>query len=473
MSAPAAIDRPETPAPAPAAASARGFGWRYTSPLLTGSTLNPINSSLIATGLVGIGVDFHKGPGTTASLISVLYLCSAVMQPTMGKLATIFGARRVFLAGVVILLLGGVVGATAPAFGFLLLARALIGVGTSAAYPTAMSLVRKRADALGTGVPSRVLGNFSIASQVTLVIGLPLGGVLAGAFGWRALFLVNVPLALFTLALTLYGVPDDSPSAARGGQSLFTAVDVPGIALFAGTIVSLLVFMSGLRQPHWWLLPAAAVLGGALVLWERRAARPLIDVRMLARNRRLLRTYLRQTLASLGTYIALYGTSQWMEGAAHYSASQVGLIMLPLSAISILVARFVSNHGWIRLPLVLTGVCLALTGVVMLGITHTSGVLVLIGMSLLFGLANGFSGFANQAALYKQCEAAEIAVASGLYRTFAYFGAIFSSSLISIAFGSATTDHGFHVIAYTICGIGGLILLMTVLDRAIPTRADR
>ena len=82
MSAPAAIDRPETPAPVPAAAPTRGFGWRYTSPLLTGSTLNPINSSLIATGLVGIGVDFHKGPGTTATLISVLYLCSAIMQPT-------------------------------------------------------------------------------------------------------------------------------------------------------------------------------------------------------------------------------------------------------------------------------------------------------------------------------------------------------------------------------------------------------
>jgi MFS family permease len=77
---------------------------------------------MIATGLVGIGLDFHKGPGTTASLISVLYLCSAVMQPTMGKLATIFGARRIFLTGVTILLIAGITGAAAPAFGFLLLA---------------------------------------------------------------------------------------------------------------------------------------------------------------------------------------------------------------------------------------------------------------------------------------------------------------------------------------------------------------
>ena len=321
-------------------------------------------------------------------------------------------------------------------------------------------------------MPSRVLGNFSIASQVTLVIGLPLGGVLAGAFGWRALFLVNVPLALFTLALTLYGVPKDAPVPDRGRQSLFTAVDVPGIALFAGTIGSILIFLAGLANPAWWLLALSVALGVALVAWERRAPKPLVDVRMLARNGRLLRTYVRQMLASLGVYIALYGTSQWMEEAAHYSASQVGLLLLPLSAISVLIARLVSDRGWVRVPLTLTGICLVLTGIVMFMITHTAGVTALIGMSLLFGLANGFSGYANQAALYTQSAAGEIAVASGLYRTFVYFGAIFSSSLIGIAFGHTATDHGLHVIAGVICTIGVLIALMAALDRAIPARAD-
>lgn len=468
--------RPEAPAPGGDAGREPGpgkpFGWRFISPLLLGSSLNPINSSMIATGLVGIGVDFHKGPGTTATLISVLYLCSAVMQPTMGKLATVFGARRVFLAGVTILMLGGVLGAAAPAFGFLVVSRALIGVGTSAAYPTAMALVRKRADELGTGVPSRVLGNFSIASQVTIVVGLPLGGVLAGAFGWRALFLVNVPLALLTLLCTLIGVPREGrPQVER--RSLATTVDVVGIALFAATIIGVLVFLSGIDQPRWWLLAAALVLAGLLIGWERRAPKPLVDVRMLARNPRVLRTYIRQTLASLGTYTALYGLSQWMEGAAHYSASQVGLILLPLSGVSVVLARMVSGKGWVKVPLVLTGACLVLTGVVMLTITHSSPVLLLIGMSLLFGFANGFSGYANQAALYLQSSAKDIAVASGLYRTFTYFGAIFSSSLIGIAFGSTATDHGLHSVAYVIAGIGALTGLMALLDRAIPRRAEQ
>jgi predicted MFS family arabinose efflux permease len=464
--------RTDTTAPT-AEAGGKPFGARFVSPLLLGSTLNPINSSMIATGLVGIGLDFHKGPATTASLISVLYLCSAVAQPTMGKLAAVFGARRVFLSGVAILLVAGVIGAAAPAFGFLLVSRALIGIGTSAAYPTAMALVRKRADEVGTGVPSRVLGNFSIASQVTIVVGLPLGGLLAGAWGWRAIFLVNVPLALVTLVFTLIGVAPDRPAAKGSRGSLFTTVDVPGIALFAGTIVSLLLFLSDLTSPTWWLVPVTVVLGAALVAWERRTPSPLVDVRMLGRNQRLLRTYVRQALVSLGTYTALYGTSQWMEESAHYSASQVGLILLPLSGVSVVVARLVSGRGWVRWPLILTGVSLVLTGAVMLLITHTSPVLVLLGMSVLFGFANGFSGYANQATLYVHSPAAEIAVASGLYRTFAYFGAIFSSSLIAIAFGHAATDAGFHAVSYVIAAIGALLLLLTVLDKHIPARADR
>ncbi|HEY5223894.1 MAG TPA: MFS transporter [Microbacteriaceae bacterium] len=463
-----------TPAKTPQAPTPRAdkpFGWRFTTPLLLGSTLNPINSSLIATGLVGIGVDFHTGPGQTASLISVLYLCSAVMQPTMGKLSTLFGPRRVFLAGIGILCVAGVIGTTAPAFGFLLVSRALIGIGTSAAYPTAMALVRKRADDLKTGVPSRTLGNFSIASQITAVIGLPLGGVLTGVFGWRALFFVNVPLALLAFVFTLVGVPADESRPRSGATQLLAALDLPGIVLFAGAITGTLLFLSELSSPAWWLAAVSAVLIVGFILWERRVGHPLIDVRMLARNAPLQRTYLRQMFTALGIYAIMYGASQWMEQSAHLGATAVGLILLPLSGASIIVARVVSTRGWIRWPLITGAIAMILAAGVMLLISRDSNVMILIGMTLLIGLTNGFSGFANQATLYVQTPAAEIAVASGLYRTFGYFGAIFSASLIGIVFGSAATDSGLHALGWVLGAIGILLAALTVFDRRIPRSA--
>ncbi|MGN6324649.1 MFS transporter [Pseudolysinimonas sp.] len=458
-------------APASAAgATSRPFPARFTVPLLLGSTLNPINSSMLATGLAGIAADFHVGPGQSAALVSVLYLCSAVAQPTMGKLAQLFGPRTVFLTGIAILFAGGVVGSIAPAFWVLLVSRALIGIGTSAAYPTGMALVRRRAETLGVGVPSRIIGSFSIAAQITVVLGLPLGGLLTGAFGWRALFLVNVPVAIVVFLFAFLGIAHDERRDDRPrGRALLAAVDIPGILLFAGATVSLLVFLSDLTAPVWWLVPVIIALTAGLILWERRAAQPLIDVRMLAANGPLQRTYLRQIVVGLGVYTGLYGISQWMEEAAGYSAVQVGLLLLPLSGVGIVLARLVSTRGWVRGPLLLGAVALMGTGVVALVTDHTASVLVLVGMTMLFGATNGLSNFANQTTLYVQSPSETFAVASGLYRTASYLGAIFSASVIGLSFGSRVSDAGFHVVAWILVGIGALALLMTAADRRIPT----
>jgi predicted MFS family arabinose efflux permease len=331
-----------------------------------------------------------------------------------------------------------------------------------------MAMVRRRADEHRMGVPSRVLGNFSIAAQITVVVGLPLGGILAGAFGWRALFFVNVPLALLVLTFTLLGVEKDPPRERGGLRSLLVSVDLPGVGLFAATVVSLLIFLSSLSSPIWWLLPVIVLAAGGLLLWERRASRPLLDVRMLARNGPLQRTYLRQTLSALVSYATLYGVSQWMEQSAGYSATQVGLILLPLSGVSIVLARIVSNRGWVRSPLLLGALAIAAAAALLLLMDARSSVWLLLLMAALLGVANGLTGFANQATLYVQSPPEEIAVASGLYRTFAYMGAIFSSSLIGITFGEAATGAGLHTLAWVMAAIGMALLVVTAADRRIP-----
>jgi predicted MFS family arabinose efflux permease len=421
--------------------------------------------------LVGIGLDLHAGPGATATLISVLYLCSAVAQPTMGKLSTIFGPRRVFLAGAGILVLAGAIGALAPGFGWLLVSRALIGVGTSAAFPTAMALARRRADDSGIGVPTRFLGNLSIAAQVTAAVGLPLGGILTGAFGWRALFFVNIPLGLLSIGLTLFGVARDGRIENRGLLGLLGRIDLPGIALFAGSVISLLLFLGELARPNWWLLGIALALGVALVLWERVSASPLIDVRMLARNRPLQRTYLRQLIVSLASYSVLYGVSQWMELGRGLSAEQVGLILLPLTVVSIVLARVISVRGWVRVPLILAGAVLMGAAALEQLVNRGTSIPSLVALTVALGLTNGFAGFANQATLYSNAPADEIAVASGLSRTALYVGAIYSASLIGIVFGARPSDAGLHTLSWAQLGLGVALLLLSVFDRRIPYRA--
>jgi hypothetical protein len=103
-------------------------------------------------------------------------------QATGGKLAEAFGPRRVFLAGILTVLAGGLVGGFGQDLTTLVVASVLIGVGTSAGYPSAMLLIRRRADAAGLDAPpGSVLGGLMIAGAATAAVGLPIGGVLVDA----------------------------------------------------------------------------------------------------------------------------------------------------------------------------------------------------------------------------------------------------------------------------------------------------
>ena len=188
--------------PPATAGQEKPFSWRFVTPLFMGAALNPVNSSIIATALVPIAAAVHVSVGRTAVLVSALYLASAIAQPTGGKLAEEFGPRRVFLAGIVTVLAGGIVGGLGNDLATLIVARVLIGVGTSAGYPSAMLLIRRRAQSAGLDAPpGGVLGGLVIAGAATVAVGLPIGGLLVAAWGWRTTFFVNVPVALITLAI--------------------------------------------------------------------------------------------------------------------------------------------------------------------------------------------------------------------------------------------------------------------------------
>ena len=96
------------------------FGFRFVSPLLIGTLLNPINSAMIATALVPIGRALHVGPSSTAWLVAGLYLAAAVGQPTMGRIADLYGPRKVSVAGLGLVLAAGLTGALAPGLGWLI-----------------------------------------------------------------------------------------------------------------------------------------------------------------------------------------------------------------------------------------------------------------------------------------------------------------------------------------------------------------
>ncbi|MGW7824822.1 MFS transporter [Streptomyces puniciscabiei] len=458
-----------------AGGAARVFCWRFTVPLLIGSALNPINSSLIATALVPIAAGLHVRVGQTAALVTGLYLASAVAQPTAGKAAQVFGPRRVFLTGIAVVAVGGTVGGLAQDLITLLISRVLIGLGTSCAYPTAMLLIRGRAHDAGLDEPpGNVLGRLQIAGTATASLGLPVGGVLVGALTWRSVFFLNVPVALIALVATLAWIPRDKPvgrdHTLRGVGS---ALDVTGILAFGATMTALLVFLYDLPVVHGYLLGIAVAAGAALALWELRAATPFLDVRLLAAHRALTRTYLRFGLTMLCVYIVLYGLTQWAEAVRGLSESASGLLLLPMTLVSAVAISPVSRRNLVRGPLIAAALMCTAGSAGVLLLTSSTWTGLVVAVTVVFGISMGAASAGNQTALYDQAPHQQLGTASGLLRTFAYMGSIASSTITGIVFHSHVTDHGLHLIAWIMVGISAALIIMTIADRALDPRTRR
>jgi MFS family permease len=444
------------------------FSWRFVSPLYVAATLNPINSSLIATALVPIAHALNVPVGQTAILVSALYLASAIAQPAAGKLAEQFGPRRVLFAGILLVLLGGIIGGVAHDIPVAAVARVLIGIGTSAGYPAAMVIIRRRATSAGLSEPpGRVLGGLSIAGTVTVAVGLPIGGVLVDAFGWRSTFLVNIPAAVIALLLTMAWVPKDERLQHRTAYEIAGRIDAGGIVLFGAAMSALLMFLLALPSTQWMALWTAITLCVALVLWELRAVTPFIDMRLLISNRALTRTYVRNALTLLAIYAVFYGLTQWLEAAHGLSPREAGLLLLPMGLGAALLSQPVSARNLVRGPLVVGAISLVVGSVAVALLTAETPVAAIVGVTVLFAIALGTAVVGNQTALYIQAPAEHVGTAAGLLRTFGYVGCVASSTVTGIIFRHNVTDSGMHLVGRLLVVVSIVVLVLTVSDHTL------
>jgi MFS family permease len=445
----------------------QAFGFTFVAPLALGSCLNPINSTMIATALVPISHGLNVSAAEAGWLIAALYLASAIAQPTMGRLADLFGPRRVLLCALTLVALSGVVGWFSTSLNLLIVARVLLGIGTSGAYPAAMRIFRIRADHLNVPPPRAAMSFLSLAAISTMAIGPLLGGILTGAFGWHSIFTVNLPLALLTAILVFIWTPRDAPQQLTIAK-LLKGLDVLGLALFGATLFGLMSFLMRLTHPMWWVLAITIVLGGALVAHSRAHTAPFFDVHMLARNTPLVITYLRACVLSTIVYAMLYGFSQWLESGAGFSSTQAGAIMLPMS-VAAGISSFVGGRTkGIRMPFVVSIGVMVLGCAALGAVTFGAPVWLIVAAAVLLGFPQGMFFVSTQAAVYIQAQAKEIGAASGLQRTASYFGAIVAASILAVVYGQSATNGRFLTLSILMAATAAVLFILTIFDRTLP-----
>ncbi|HEX6500477.1 MAG TPA: MFS transporter [Micromonosporaceae bacterium] len=441
-----------------------GFNRALIAPMILGSILNPVNSSMLAVALVPIGTTFGAPPAQTAWLVTGLYLATAVGQPVVGRLVDMYGPRRLYLAGTALVGVAGLLGALAPSLAVLVAARVLLGFGTCAAYPASMHLIRSESERTGTASPSAVLAALSVANQTIIVIGPTLGGLLIGFGGWHTIFTVNVPLAAACLVLGTRRLPRGPAGTTHAPRR---GIDAAGMVLFAALLVATMVFLMRPTPAHWYLPVLAAALGVAFTLRERRVAYPFIDLRVLAGNAPILATYARQLLTAVTSYAFLYGFTQWLEEGRGLAASAAGLVMLPMSAIAIVVTSVTGRRSQVYGKLVVGSLAQIAACAALLLTRSASPIWLLVGITVLVGVPQGLNGLANQNALYHQADPARIASSAGLLRTCGYLGALIASAATAAFFARHADTSGLHHLSLFLLVVGVLLLAATLLDRSL------
>jgi MFS family permease len=426
--------------------------------LSLGTALNPLNSSMIAVALIALQHDFALSLADVTWVITVFYIASVVGQPLMGRIVDAFGPRRTFAAGMVLVVISAVMAPLAGGFALVCVARGLMAVGTSVAFPAAVALVGPLAAQSGIGTP-RLLARVQVTNTAGAALGPVIGGILVTTAGWQAVFLVNIPLAIGGLIGVLILAPKDAPRVDVSARAVLRTLDPIGVLTFSvGVVALLVVVLGGAGGALWWLL-ALAVVGLGLFVWrELRAHIPFIDLRMLAANRALSLTYLGFTVFSALFYLAFFGLPQFLEARGGYSSAVAGLLLLPLAASTVVLAPFVARaierRGAGRVLVLGAALLVPAAALLAIGVFTTAPVWMLV-MAAAMGVPYCMASIAMTQAVQRSAPAGAVGVASGLLQATRYIGAIVATVVLGRVLGDGITPAawGLLAIAGTVIGV--------------------
>jgi EmrB/QacA subfamily drug resistance transporter len=284
------------------------------------SFLTPFLGSSINVALPMIGSEMSASAVLLGWVPTAYLLTSSVLLIPVGRAADITGRRRVFLGGIVLHTVSSLVCGIAPSFTVLLAGRVLQGVSASMMSGTGMAVLtsvfppEERGKALGINTASVYLG---------LSLGPTIGGVLTQQFGWRSIFLVNVPLGLLMVLLVMAKMKGEWTEA-RGAR-----FDSAGTVLYCIGLVALMYGFSQLPGFEGRVLCSIGLLVLILfVYWETRAASPILNVMLFRQNR----VFALSNLAAFINYGATYSISflmgLYLLNVRGFTPQQTGLVLL-------------------------------------------------------------------------------------------------------------------------------------------------
>ena len=396
-------------------------------------------------------------------VVNAYTLAFASLLLSAGALADRFGARRVFLAGFAVFTCASVACGLSGGAAMLIAARVVQGVGAALCVPSSLAL-------LGAAFPeprerAKAVSIWAGTAALALGAGPLVGGVLVDRFGWPAIFLINVPIGVAGIWLTVSHAPD---TTGRAGRRL----DLAGQSLAVIALVGLTYAVVESGRLGWGSatvvtgLAVAMVAGALFVTVEARHAQPLLPL-ALFRNAVVNVSAVTGLSLNFGYYGLMFAMSLFFQNARHDTPLETGLAFLPMTAVvtvaNIASGSLTARFGY-RLPMVVGQAVAALGYVSLVFVRVDSGALAVALPLLTVGVGVALAVPSINTAVLAHVEPSRMGIASGVLNTARQIGGALGvgvfGSLVRPELGNLA--QGLHVAAI-LAALAALSSLLSIL----------
>lgn len=380
------VGEPAVSPATPTTASARlPHRWLILAVLCAAQLVVVLDNTVLTVAVPVLTTELGASTADVQWMINAYALVLSGLLLTAGSAADRYGRRRMLLAGLVLFGLGSLAAGLSSTSGQLIAARAGMGIGGALLVTSTLAVAMQVFDGAER---SRAIGIWAATSALGFAVGPPIGGTILAHLPWGAIFLMNVPIVLVCLVVGRALIPESrDPSGGR--------LDVVG-AVLSTTGLTAVVWSIISGPDRGWasgeVLGAAAVgvlLLGLFVLWERRAADPMLDMHFF-RDRRFVGAISGVVLITFGATGALFLLTQHLQFVRGYPAWEAGLRMAPFAlSIVLLNVSGVATALIRRLGLaaaIAVGMTLLAGGLAVVTLVPSDGYGVLLGGLLVMGV---------------------------------------------------------------------------------------
>jgi EmrB/QacA subfamily drug resistance transporter len=402
------------------------------------AAMTTLDTTVVNVALPSIKAEFNAPLSSVQWVVTTYTAVFAILMVPAGRLADMFGRERMWTAGAATFAIASLASGAAPNLELLVASRVVQGIGAAAMKPTTVAMVAAAFPAERRGWALGIMGS-ALAGAAAL--GPAIGGVLAETLGWRAIFLVNAPIALAAI-LVLRHVAAPGERAAPGGR-----VDVAGAGLLGSCL--LLIILAITEAQDWgggWalaMLAAAAALGVTLVVVELRQDTPMLELRLLRRPAFAAGNAI-TLLTSLGFFAAFFLQSLYLQEVAGFSILESGLLLAPLGIATLLTSTVggrLSDRVGARVPIAV-GLTLCATGLLLLAQAEpdSSYLTHLMPAYVLEGAGWGLASAPLNSAVISAAGIDRAGQAAGVMSTLDKFGAAVGVGAASAIFNARSDD---------------------------------